>query len=65
MDDPATNPADGVRAEEITRTPRWVKVFGIVLLVVAVAFIILMVTRGPGGRGEHNPMRHFGGQSRP
>lgn len=65
MDDPAANPANDVGAEEITRTPRWVKVLGIVLLVVAVAFIILMITRGPGGRGEHSPMRHFGGQSRP
>lgn len=46
--------------EEITGTPRWVKVFGAVLLVIVLAFIILMFSRGPGGRGEHTPFRHFG-----
>lgn len=42
-------------------TPRWVKVFGIITVVVVLLFLILMFTRGPGGRG-HTPFRHFGGE---
>jgi hypothetical protein len=38
-------------------TPRWVKVFGIIALVVVLLFVILMFTRGPGG---HGPGRHTG-----
>jgi hypothetical protein len=45
-------------------TPRWVKVFGIIAAVVVILFIILMLTRGPGGRG-HTPFRHFGGEAPP
>lgn len=41
--------------------PRWVKVFGVVTVVVVLLFLILMFTRGPGGRG-HTPFRHFGGE---
>lgn len=40
-------------------TPRWAKVFGIIALVVALLFVILMITRGPGG---HGPGRHAGGE---
>jgi len=36
-------------------TPRWVKVFGIIALVVVLLFVFLMFTRGPGG---HGPGRH-------
>jgi hypothetical protein len=36
-------------------TPRWVRVFGIIALVVIMLFIFLMFTRGPGG---HGPDRH-------
>lgn len=32
-------------------TPRWAKVFGIIFLVVALLFGVLMFTRGPGGHG--------------
>lgn len=35
--------------------PRWVKVFGVIVLVVVLVFVILLVTRGPGG---HGPGRH-------
>lgn len=54
----------GVRPdrESTTATPRWVKVFGIIALVVVLLFIILRFTRGPGG---HTPSRHFGGQAPP
>jgi hypothetical protein len=37
-------------------TPRWVKVFGIIALVVILLFVILLFTRGPGG---HGPGRHI------
>jgi hypothetical protein len=37
-------------------TPRWVKVFGIILLVVVLLIVILLFTRGPGG---HGPGRHI------
>jgi hypothetical protein len=45
-----------------TGTPRWVKIFGIVTVFVVLLFVILMFTRGPGGRGGHTPFRHFGGE---
>lgn len=39
-------------------TPRWVKVFGMIFLVVVLLFVILLLTRGPGGR--HGPGLHTG-----
>jgi hypothetical protein len=45
-----------------TRMPRWVKVFGIVVLVLALLVVVLMAT---GLGGEHGPRRHMpsGGDS--
>jgi len=40
--------------------PRWVKVFGIIALVVVLVFVILLFTRGPGG---HGPDRHMPSES--
>jgi hypothetical protein len=44
-------------------TPRWVKVFGLIALVLVVVFVILLLT------GRHGPSRHSfgggGGDSRP
>jgi len=37
-------------------TPRWVKVFGIIALVVILLFVILMFT---GIGGSHGPGRHI------
>jgi hypothetical protein len=34
-------------------TPRWVKVFGIIALVVVLLFVVLLFTHDPGGR--HTP----------
>ena len=34
-------------------TPRWVKVFGIIALVVILLFVILFLTRGSHGPGRH------------
>jgi len=45
-------------ASERGTTPRWVKVFGAVVLAVLVAFVVLQLT---GVAGEHGPRRHFGG----
>jgi hypothetical protein len=39
-----------------TSTPRWVKVFAIIALVVVLLFVSLLLTRG-----EHGPGRHTGG----
>lgn len=39
-------------------TPRWVKVFGIIVLVVVLLFVVLLFTRGPH-RG-HGPGLHTG-----
>jgi hypothetical protein len=40
------------------RTPRWVKVFGAVALVIVVLFVILLVS---GRGGGHGPGRHAPG----
>ena len=37
-----------------TGTPRWVKVFGIIALVVVLLVVSLLFTRGPGGHGSGN-----------
>ncbi|MGH3928963.1 MAG: hypothetical protein ACRDTF_03185 [Pseudonocardiaceae bacterium] len=42
--------------ESTTSTPRWVKVFGIIALVLVLLLVILLFTRGPGG--GHGPGRH-------
>ena len=40
-----------------TATPRWVKVFGVIALVLLLLFAIVMIT---GRGGEHGPGRHNG-----
>ena len=40
-----------------TRAPRWVKVFGLVVLGLAVVFMVVQLATG----GEHGPGRHGGG----
>lgn len=54
-----TNEGTGTGAEADREsgsgTPRWVKVFGIVALLVALLVAILLLTVGPGG---HGPGRH-------
>jgi ABC-type transporter Mla subunit MlaD len=56
----------GPDRESITGTPRWVKVFGIIAIVVVLLFVILMFAGG----GTHGPGRHtlsgdLGGQAPP
>ncbi len=38
---------------EIAVTPRWVKVFGIIFIVVVLLFVILMFAGGRHGPGRH------------
>jgi ABC-type transporter Mla subunit MlaD len=40
--------------EVTTGTPRWVKVFGIIAIVVALLFVIMLAAGG----GRHGPSRH-------
>ena len=42
------------RDTDTAGTPRWVKVFAIVALLVVLLFVVLMLT----GRGDHGPGRH-------
>jgi hypothetical protein len=42
--------------EPTTGTPRWVKVFGSIVLVVVLLLAILLLIQGPGG---HGPGRHI------
>ncbi len=42
-------------SEAAIGTPRWVKVFGVVSLVVILLFVILMFAAG----GRHGPSRHM------
>lgn len=62
MTDPAPDPDPGDdRAVEAapgppTSTPRWVKVFGGVALVIVLLLVIMALA---GGGGGHGPGRHF------
>ncbi|MEV5912921.1 hypothetical protein AB0M00_28960 [Streptomyces chartreusis] len=40
--------------------PRWVKLSGLVALVLAVVVAVMLLLMGPGG---HGPGRHLGGQA--
>lgn len=51
-DDDATVGAD---FGSTTGPPRWVKVFGVIALVVVLLFVIVMLT---GGGAGHGPARH-------
>ena len=41
-------------AQPLTRTPRWVKVIGVVVLVLLLSFVLLQIFVG----GDHGPGRH-------
>ena len=46
------------------RTPLWVKVFGTILIIVVLLFLITLLTRGPHrGPGGHGMMQGFGGHA--
>jgi hypothetical protein len=50
----ADSPRDAA-TDEVTGTPRWVKVAGIVVLVLVLVFVVLKLT---GLGGSHGPGRH-------
>ena len=63
-DPPPGNSGDGARVGPgralPPRTPRWVKIFGIIIAVVVVVFVILLISGG-----EHGPSRHSSGSGNP
>lgn len=64
---PAFAGLKGDRKNDDGRTPRWVKVFGSILLVLILLFLIMHLT---GVIGRHGPSRHMpsgvqGGHAQP
>ena len=62
MTEPPPEPADtgtGPDGPSSAGMPRWVKVSGLIALVVLLLFLALLLTRGP-----HNPGRHFSSDGR-
>lgn len=60
MTDPAREPASGDRpaagpGRSSSDVPRWVKLFGLVAIIVALLLLVLMLVAG----GEHGPARHM------
>jgi hypothetical protein len=55
--DTSDGPGVGPDRGSFTGTPRWVKVFGVIALVVVVLFVVVMLIGG----GEHGPGRHTPG----
>jgi hypothetical protein len=56
MDDPPTSSdtSEVSNQDSTTSTPRWVKVFGILAVVVALLFVVMLLAGG----GRHGPSRH-------
>jgi hypothetical protein len=52
-----TGDENGVGLGRGSATPRWVKVFGLIALVVVVLFVVVLLIGG----GEHGPGRHTSG----
>ncbi|MEJ7791700.1 MAG: hypothetical protein WKF65_07005 [Gaiellaceae bacterium] len=68
MVDPTPSPDTGTSPgrETPAGTPRWVKVFGIVALVVVVLFIVVLLVGGAEhGPGRHSPSSDPGGHAPP
>jgi hypothetical protein len=60
----ADQPRDGPSAAG--GTPRWVKAFGLVaLIVVLLFFVVMLVDRGGHGPGRHAPGGNDGGHTGP
>jgi hypothetical protein len=57
MDDPLGPTDGGEDGSDYPGAPRWVKVFGIIIAIPILLFVILMLAGGPG---RHGPGRHFG-----
>ena len=67
--DPDTRDDTGVESDRgsTTGTPRWVRVFGIIAIVLVLLVVVLLLTGGPGrhGPGRHLPSGGAGGQAPP
>jgi hypothetical protein len=46
-------------------TPRWVKVAGVVAVLVVLLFVIVAITGGEHGPGRHSPSDNPGGHTGP
>ncbi len=57
----------GLDRELTTATPHWVKVFGLIALVLVLLVVIMMLTGGGGGHGpgRHTPSGDRGGHTAP
>lgn len=44
-----------IESESTTNTPRWVKMFGIIAIVLVLLVVLIMIISG----GEHGPGRHI------
>ncbi len=63
---PDSSGTEGSDRESFTAsTPRWVKVFGTITLVVVLLFVALLLTRGPHRPGRHMHSRDSGGHTSP
>jgi hypothetical protein len=64
---PNTGDDSGVRPDRgsTTGTPRWVKVFAIIAIVVALLVVIVLLTGGGHGPGRHTPSGGLGGHTAP
>lgn len=55
LDGPAGSPGPDPDRGEFQGMPRWVKVAGLIVVLLAVLVVVLLVLGGPGG---HGPGRH-------
>jgi hypothetical protein len=58
MDDPAPDSEPGT--ESATGTPRWVKVFGLLAVLILVLLVVIALLVGGHGPGRHTQSRHAG-----
>lgn len=61
--DSRSNRSRGTDRAATSGTPRWVKVFGVVGLIVVglIVFMVVAGSGGAGGEGQHGPGRHAPG----
>ena len=67
MAEPSRSPDTGAELgrESNTGTPRWVKVFGVIAVVLVLLVGIMLLTGGNHGPGRHTGSGNAGGQAAP